>query len=105
MFQRKSLLGLLDHEYVGTMTLLYVSSCVPVDKACPRQLESSATLLREPQVSYCELILLLVTVPHMGVGGERKRTAHTMSVLQDDTLAVMRFSKTWKIKRKAQNSY
>jgi len=52
-----------------------------VDKACPRQLESSATLLREPQVSYCELILLLVTVP---LGGGRKRTAHTMGVLQDD---------------------
>jgi len=57
-----------------------------VDKACPRQLESSATLLWNPQVSYCELVLLLVTVPHMGVGGVRKRTAHTMGVLQDDTV-------------------
>jgi len=55
-----------------------------VDKACPRQLESSATLLWDPQVSYCELILLLVTVPRMGVGGVRKRAAHTMGVLQDD---------------------
>jgi len=57
-----------------------------VDKVCPRHLESSATLLWEPQVSYCELILLLVTFPHMGVGGGRKRTAHTLGVLQDDTV-------------------
>jgi hypothetical protein len=72
MFQRKSLLGLFDHEYIGTMILWYVSSCVLVDKAFPRQPESSATLLQEPQVSYCELILLLVTFPHMGWEGEEK---------------------------------
>jgi hypothetical protein len=55
-----------------------------VDKACPRQLEFSATLLWEPQVSYCELTHLIVTVTHMGVGRGRKGTAHTVGVLQFD---------------------
>ena len=50
VFPRKSL-GLLHHEDVGTMILWNASSCLPVDKACPRQLESSATLLWEPEVS------------------------------------------------------